>query len=286
MNYIKTFNEFKLFEEFVNTPIPGDAPPEKKLIVMDFDDTLAVSKNANGIALFKDGKPAHHNQQEVSTWLKHLGLSKDDLLKGPNGKSIEETPNTKIWTAYITSGALAKAKTNKDLTNKHITGSGEVPEKGETLVIDFTPSSFIGRAKPIDPVISKLKQAEAEGAETVVMTARKGEGEGTSMDGKTVHHSNIKDVKAYLKSKGASPDEVLGVSGKNKGEKIKDEFFDGKDDPEEVHFYDDDEDNIDSVKHALAGKVDAELFTYGPGKFDKKEADPNKPTSKYPAKKK
>jgi len=274
----------KLFEEFVKNPIPGDALPSYQLHVFDFDDTLAVSKNSNGIALFKDGKPANITLRDMTTWLTDLGITKNDLLKGPNGKSVEETPNTKIWTAYITSNALARVKANKKFDNKYITGSGEIPNKGETLAIDFTPSSFIGKAKPIDPVINKLKNARDEGAQTVVMTARKGEGDGISMDGKTVPHSNIKDVKAYLKAHGAMPDEVIGVSGKNKGKEIEQEYFGTTNDPKEVHFYDDDEKNIDSVKKALVGKVNAEVFTYGPGKFANKEANPDKPSDKYPAK--
>src|SRR3989337_1563588 len=100
----------KLFEEFVKNPIPGDALPSYQLHVFDFDDTLAVSKNSNGIALFKDGKPANQSLRDVTSWLVDLGLTKNDLLKGPNGKSVEETPNTKIWTAYITSDALSRVK--------------------------------------------------------------------------------------------------------------------------------------------------------------------------------
>lgn len=273
----------KLFEEFVQNPIPGDVLPQYQLHVFDFDDTLAVSKNSNGIALFDDGKPAHGSAQDVATWLSGMGVHKNELLKGPNGKSIEETPHTKIWTAYVTSGALAKVKSSKNFDNKYITGSGEIPKEGETLAIDFTPSAFLGKAKPIDPVIDKLKKLNKEGAQTVVMTARKGEGEGTNMDGRQVPHSNIKDVKAYLKAHGAEPDEVIGVAGKNKGEKIKDDFLGTNNDPKEVHFYDDDEANIDSVEKAIGGKVDAELFTYGPGSFAKKEADPNKPTDTFAA---
>lgn len=275
----------KLYEEYVKNPIPGDVPPEDQEHVFDFDDTIAVAKNSNAIALYNNGEPVHKSFGDVISWLTNLGLDKHDLIKGPAGKTIEETPHKKIWTAHVTSSALSKV--SKTYNDKYVTGSGEIPQKGSTLVIDYTPSSFIGRAKPIDSVVDKLKKLNQEGAHTVVMTARKGEGEGISMDGTVVHASNKNDVKAYLKAHGITPDEVFGVTGKNKGEKIKDEFFDGKDkEPKEVHFYDDTASNIDAVKAALAGKVDAELFLYGPGEFAKKEADPNKPTSKYPAKKK
>ena len=277
--------KLKLFEEYVANPIPGDVLPHTQLHVFDFDDTLATTRNASAIALFKNGKASHNDYHSVWVWLTEMGLSKPDLLKGPNGKFIEETPHTKIWTAYIKTGALPKVSSH--YKDKFITGSGEIPVSGETLAIDFTPSAFIGRAKPIPPVIDKLKRLNDEGAQTVVMTARRGEGEGTSMDGRKVQASNIRDVKAYLKAHGAEPDEIFGITGKNKGDKIKDEYFDGsKDQPTEVHFYDDDAANIEAVTKALGGKVDAEIFTYGPGSFDKKEADPEKPVQKIPAKKK
>jgi len=275
----------KLFEEYRRDDIiPGDVFPHLQLHVFDFDDTLAVSKNASAIALFIDGQAVHNSRHDVIDWMVKLGLDKNDLLKGPRGQFIEETPHTKIWTVYIKSGALPKV--SKQFDDKYVTGSGEIPKHGKTLAVDYTPSSFIGRAKPIENVIDKLKKAIDDGAQTVVMTARKGEGEGVSMDGKTVPHSNARDVKAYLKAHGADPDKVYGVSGKNKADKIKDEFLGTDEDPEEIHFYDDDENNIDAVKNKLGGKVDAEVFTYGPGRFDKKEADPNKPTSKFPKRKK
>lgn len=272
----------KLFEEFRKEPVPGDAPGNAQLHVFDFDDTLAVSKNSTAIALFNDGKPLHKNREDVMEWLKKIGLDKTDLLKGPNGNTIEETPRTKIWTAYIKSSALAQI--SKKYNEKYITGSGKIPDEGTVLVVDYTPSSFIGRSKPIEDVIDKLKQANDDGAKTVVMTARKGEGSGVSIDGKEVPHSNVKDVKAYLKARGAEPDKVFGVAGKNKADKIKDEFLGAEPEPEEIHFYDDDESNIDAVNNKLGGKVDSEVFTYGPGKFDKKEADPKKPNRKYPKK--
>jgi hypothetical protein len=126
-----------------------------------------------------------------------------------------------------------------------------------------------------------------EGARTAVVTARRGEGEGTSMDGKKIYATNKTDVDAYLKAHGAEPDEIIGVTGSNKGAKIKDEFFDKSNNPpKEVHFYDDDKLNIDNVKDTLAGKVDAELFLYGPGNFANKEADPNKPSQSFAGKKK
>jgi hypothetical protein len=275
--------KLKLFEEYIKDPIPGDVLPHSQLHVFDFDDTLAVSRNASAIALVDNGNSSHKSYHEVWDWLMKMGLDKTDMLKGPNGKFIEETPHTKIWTAYIKSGALPKV--SKHYHDKFITGTGEFP-KGEALAIDFTPSAFVGRAKPIPPVIDKLKQLNADGANTAVLTARRGEGEGVSMDGKKVQASNIRDVKAYLKAHGAEPDEIYGVTGSNKGDKIRSEFFGHGNDPKEVHFYDDDEANIDSVKDKVAGKVDAEVFMYGPGKFDKNEADPNNPSMKFPAKKK
>jgi hypothetical protein len=269
----------KLYEEFNREPIPGDVLPHLQLHVFDFDDTLAVSNNSTAIALFDNGEPVHKSRPDVLQWIDDLGLNTKDLLKGPDGKFVEEMPDTKIWTAYVKSGALVKVK--KQFDNKFVTGSGEIPKQGPTLVLDYTPSSYIGRAKPIHPVIDRLKREKEAGATTVVMTARQGEGDGISMDGKKVHHSNARDVKAYLKAHGAEPDKVYGVAGKNKAETIKDEFLGKGNDPEEIHFYDDDPKNIEDVDKKLGGKVDAEVFTYGPGSFDKREADPIHPSGRF-----
>ena len=52
-----------------------------------------------------------------------------------------------------------------------------------------------------------------------------------------------------------------------------------------MHFYDDLSKNTHEVEDALAEKIPSELFVYGPGEFDKGEADPENPNDKFPPKK-
>lgn len=273
----------KLVKEEVND-VPGDAPPAKQIHVFDFDDTLGVTKNANGIMLFKDGEPAHKTEADAMDWAKSLGLE-SELLPGPDGKPIEMPAGSDGFAVYINSGALAKVR-NK-YPNRSSTPDKPKPE-GEGLWIDYTPSSNTSAADPIKSTISKLKKATQGGSETIVMTARAGESGGKSgkdFGGKTIDPTNEKDILAFLSDEGGvTPTAgVVGLSGGNKGDAIKKKFFTGKkpeDKPDEVHFYDDDSVNTDAVKTALEADpdVDAEVYIYGPGHFSKGEADPNSPT--------
>lgn len=275
----------KLVKEEINTT-PGDASPQKQVHVFDFDDTLGVTKNANGIMLMKDGKPAHQTKDEAMEWAKSLGLE-NDLLSGPGGMSVEKPEGADGFAVYINSGALAKVR-NK-YSNRAATPDKPKPE-GEGLWIDYTPSSNTSAADPIKSTIEKLKNATQAGSETIVMTARAGESGGKSgkdFSGKTIDPTNEKDIASFLGDEGGvTPSKgVVGLSGGNKGDAIKKKFFSGKKDaskPEEVHFYDDDPVNTDAVKTALEADpdVDAEVYIYGPGHFSKGEADPNNPTDK------
>lgn len=274
-----------LIKEEINST-PGDAPPNKQVHVFDFDDTLGVTKNANGIMLMKDGKPAHQTEDEAMEWAKSLGLE-NDLLSGPGGMSVEKPEGAGGFAVYINSGALAKVR-NK-YPNRAATPDKPKPE-GEGLWIDYTPSSNTSAADPIKSTIEKLKSATQAGSDTVVMTARAGESGGKSgkdFGGKTIEPSNEKDIKSFLEDEtGVAPTKgVIGLSGANKGDAIKKKFFSSKKDadkPDEVHFYDDDPVNTDAVKSSLEAdpEVDAEVYIYGPGHFSKGEADPNNPSDK------
>jgi uncharacterized surface protein with fasciclin (FAS1) repeats len=131
--------------------------------------------------------------------------------------------------------------------------------------------------------IDKLKKANASGAKTAVVTARTAGGEVEDIHGKKLTATNAKDMEEFLTKQGAKPNAgVFGVSGGNKGEKIKNQFVDqAAQKPEEVHFYDDLSKNTVDVEQNMAGKIPAELHIYGPGEFAHDEADPNRPDKSF-----
>lgn len=271
-------------------PVPGDVPPEKQVHVFDFDDTLGETDNANGVMLYVDGKPAHKTAEEAQAWLASKGVGPKDMLKGPSGQSIEKPAGKEGFASYISSAGLAKLQSIYSREQQKVTPS-EPKDKGEMLYIDFTPSSFVsqGTTKPIDSTIDKLKQANSQGSDTMVITARASDKQKPGVDFAGQPHipSNAEDMEAFLAKQGAAPTQgVLGVQGQNKGNEIIKKFFAGKPEdaqPEEVHFYDDLSKNTKEVDAALNGKVPAETFIYGPGEFAHGGADPNKPNLVRPA---
>lgn len=270
----------KIIREEVK-PIPGDAPGNKQVHLFDFDDTLGITTNANAIMLYQDGEPVHKSEKEARSWMKSMGLSDGDLLD-PGVIAIPERDNA--FAIYVSSAGLAKVQSKYGKDDQKVTGFSE-PNKGEQILIDFTPSSNtdIETTKPIDQTIEKLKTANAAGARTAVVTARTAKGEVEDIHGKKIRATNEKDMEEFLSKQGATPtDGVFGVSGGDKGGKIKQHFVDVGEPPEEVHFYDDLSKNTTDVEKAMANKIPAELFVYGPGEFAHGEADANKPKDAFP----
>lgn len=263
--------------------IPGDVSGKDQVHVFDFDDTLGLTSNANGIMLYNDGKPVHKSEKEVRDWMSKLGLSDKDLLD-PKIKKIPERDGA--YAIYVTSAALAKVQKEYPSEQQGVTGVKDVPKKGEAILIDFTPSASTdpSTTKPIKPTIDKLKKANSQGSDTIVITARQATGKGKDFAGKDVSATNAKDLEDFLSKQGAKPsDGVMGVSGQDKGQAIVNKYIKGDKPPKEIHFYDDLKKNTDQVKAAIANKQPAELFVYGPGEFAHGEADPNKPNEKFAA---
>jgi len=213
--------------------------------------------------------------------MKKMGLSDKDLLD-PGIVSIPERDGG--YAIYVTSGGLAKIQSKYDKADQKVTGFSK-PDKGEQILIDFTPSSNTDAetTKPIDQTIDKLKAANAAGATTAVVTARTASGEVEDIHGKKIKATNSKDMEEFLAKQGAAPtDGVFGVSGGDKGGKIKSHFIDTANPPEEVHFYDDLSKNTSDVKNSIAGQTPAELFIYGPGEFAHGGADAKNPVEVFP----
>lgn len=268
---------------------PGNAPPKKQVHVFDFDDTLGLTKNANGVMLYRDGKPAHKNRKEVTEWLGSLGVPTSAILD-PGIVPIPERDGG--MAVYLTSSGLAKVQKAFPSDKQGVTTgySDKVNQPGETILIDFTPSSGtdVENTEPIPPTINKLKKANAQGSDTIVITARKATGAGTDFKGNSIEATNSEDMEEFLEKQGAKPtDGVMGVTGQNKGLAIINKYVKNDEEaPEEIHFYDDLKKNTDEVEDAVAEKVPSELYIYGPGEFAHDEADPEHPNKAFPPKKK
>lgn len=274
----------KLIREIVEEEIaiPGDVPPENQVHLFDFDDTLAVTQDPTAVMLYNDGKPAHNSADEVMEWLASYGVSESDLIK----PGISQIPQRGGYAAYIASAALARIQSSYDRSQQKVSGISE-PKQGESILMDFTPcaSTNLDAAKPIDSTIEKMKKMQSTGATTGVVTARKEKGSGIDLHGHKVDATNKDDIIKFLAQNGVSPSAgVVGVSGQNKGNFIA-QAFANDENTKEIHFYDDMPKNTSEVEQALAKKIPSELFIYGPGEFDKGEADPNTPSKGYPAKK-
>lgn len=272
-------------------PVPGDAAPEKQAHIFDFDDTLGVTKNANGVMLYTDGEPAHKSTQEAEEWLSSMGVTSKNYLPGPGGETFEKPAGQEGVAAYIDSAGLAKLQKQIPREQQSVSPKAPSGKKGDSLYIDFTPSAFVdvSTTDPINSTIGKLKKSNAQGSETMVITARASDKRkpGVNFAGEPVSPSNAEDMEKFLASQGAAPSQgVLGVQGANKGNEIINKFFSSRSpekQPDEIHFYDDLSKNTEEVDTAVSGKVPAETFIYGPGEFAHGEADPENPSKATPA---
>ena len=303
MKYLKYFED----------NVPQNVPIQNQLHVFDFDDTLGVTKNANGVMLYNHGVPAHKTPEEVLDWLSKYGFSKADLIPGPDGQTIQFFDNLGGCAAYVDSTKLAVLTGCADFKNdakRYTTGYGIPPANiDQALYIDFTPSGNIDQKDTIaiGNVIKKLTDMEEKGADTMVLTARKADGVGINFKGEEVPITNKKDIEEFLKKHDPNPstkavDVVVGLGGeadRNKGNYIYKYLAAAKDAvakepkdiktkikrlgewPDEIHFYDDASQNTSAVDAALGNdKVPSELYIYGPGDFHGGKVLPNKPTKK------
>ena len=281
-------------------PVPGDVDPKDQVHIFDFDDTLGVTKDSNGIMLYNNGMPAWKTQADAQAWATSKGFSEKDLLKGPKGQTFEQPEGMDGFAAYVSSGGLAKARSGIDAVSIKVAPYKPSPEKdkGDSLVVDYSPSASAKSAVPIPATLDKLKSAKSSGSPTEILTARTGESivasgkrsNPTDFAGKQISPSVEADLKAFMADPkgggGTVPDVIKGLGGGNKGDSIKKDFFDGKkpeEQPKEIHFYDDDGKNISDVNAALSGKVPAEVFLYGPGEFAHNDANPSNPNVSSPA---
>lgn len=291
-NIAKTYDDKMSVKEMIQdalkeNAVPNDADTKDQVHVFDFDDTLGVTDNPNGIMLYKDGQPAHKDINTSMQWVRAAGLEKH--LVSPRGKSssiiMSTDPKRQGAIFYVDSSGLAKLTKLKTIVYDPSKGEPKIPDKGEAALIDFTPSSNVDSSttQPIKSTIDKLKSLNSTGAKTAVMTARQGSGGATGLDGKTVNVTNEKDIQKFLSSKGATPNYgIVGVKGKDKGDEIEKRFISNQKDnpPKEIHFYDDSQSNTINVSK-LGGKIPSELYIYGPGHFSDGSVNPNTPNQSF-----
>lgn len=260
-----------------------EAPAEKQTHVFDFDDTIAVTDSPNIVMFHQDGQPIHQSENDVINWLKQNKLNQHEILQGPNGKNIEYIPERKGYAAYVSSSGLAKIQTNYP-GKESVVGVSEPPSNGPSVLIDFTASFGVNHNTtiPIKQTIDKIKKLNAIGADTMVLTARQGQGKRKSIRGHDVETTNKKDILNFLDKQGATPtDGVIGTAGGDKGKILYDKAVASKpenDKPEEIHFYDDLSKNTNNIVQTLGNKVDQDVYVYGPGDFASGQASVNRPS--------
>ena len=287
-NYDKKMSVKEMIQEALKeNAVPNDADTKDQVHVFDFDDTLGITDNPNGIMLYKDGQPAHKDVNTSMQWVRAAGL--ETHLVPPRGKSssiiMSTDPKRQGAIFYVDSSGLARVTKLKTVVYDPSKGEPNIPNQGEVALIDFTPSSDVdlSTTKPIKSTIDKLKSLNSTGAKTAVMTARQGSGDATGLDGKTLNVTNEKDIQKFLASKGAAPNSgIVGVKGKDKGEEIEKKFISSQKDnpPKEIHFYDDSSNNTINVSK-LGGKIPSELYIYGPGHFSDGSVNPNTPNQSF-----
>jgi hypothetical protein len=220
-----------------------------------------------------------------------MGVSEKHYLPGPSGETFEQPSGLEGFAAYIDSAGLAKLQKQIPRKQQSVSPKPPTEKEGDALYIDFTPSAFVdvSTTDPINSTIDKLKKSNAQGSETMVITARAADKRkpGVNFAGEPVSPSNAEDIEEFLASQGAAPSQgVLGVQDANKGNEIINKFFSSRSpekQPDEIHFYDDLSKNTEEVDAAVSGKVPAETFIYGPGEFAHGEADAENPSKATPA---
>jgi hypothetical protein len=252
---------------------------EEELHVFDFDDTLGVTDAPTLVAAveFTGGDPEDPENYRVVDDLDQRLSSTTGKLKKPSETSIEspgvvgnkvkgehpliddaqvvvvDTAQYRDWKEkYVRGGKHSRVVVGGDVGKKIRDAAKQMADEGRTgeiHVVDFSPSSTLGAVEPIEATLNMLATKEREGSETAVVTARKGETDLDTFGGRKKKAQNADDIAKFIqKEKGVKPDEVYGAAdisnatAANKRKIIK--YLMAKSDAEELHFYDDDPENI------------------------------------------
>ena len=90
---------------------------KKELHVFDFDDTIAVTPNANGVVPMRNGKPIFNKENDKDKFVKFMKdfykLTDADFAPMPElgaKDGVRWNPGLGSWTAYLTSFPLGKVQ--------------------------------------------------------------------------------------------------------------------------------------------------------------------------------
>lgn len=214
-----------------------------KAYVFDFDDTLAHTDGAIGVAHFEHGEC-----KDPVEWLESIGLQRSHVMyvrKYPacNAAYID-TAGFREYTAIIRLGV-----------NVQIREAGEGTGIGIEDVLDFSHVNDMRGATPITKVVDIARKAAASGHIIGVITGRRGSGNVMGLD--SVNHpiTTKQDIQGFLARNGV-PVEMADIWGvghlpgsvaNNKASVMLRHFIE-KYQPDEVIFYDDDDLNIRAVE--------------------------------------
>ncbi len=259
-----------------------DDSVEDELHVFDFDDTLGVTDAPTLVAAveFLGGDPDDINNYAPVTDLDRRLTPTTGKLKAPSDTKISspgiagnkvrgedpliddaqvvvvDTAQYRDWKEkYVRGGAHSRVVVGGDVGKKIRDAAKDMEaegRKGEIHVVDFSPSSTLGDVDPIDVTLRHLADKKSRGAATAVVTARKGETDLDTFGGRKKKAQNAKDIEDFIKDEtGSSPDDVFGAAdisnatAANKRKLIK--YLAAKNKSDEIHFYDDDPENIKAV---------------------------------------
>lgn len=208
----------------------------KKLFAFDFDDTLAVTPSVIGIRR-KDS--SGNADPEFKNYLLDNQIDFLDV-------EHENTGNELFW---LDSGMFAKYESlhQKDLKYLDNLGLSDEYDFSKTASVDLESSN------PINPIVDLVKQAHAEpDSKVVIITARSGVSKIPSLSGNPVTPSNRQDIVDFLDQQGVSVGSgdisTTGDSGGSPQEKVAAlKNYINRYDPEEIYFYDDNNNNVKAV---------------------------------------
>lgn len=214
-----------------------------KAYVFDFDDTLAHTDGAIGIAHFEQGVC-----QDPVEWLESLGLRRSRVMyvnRYPHcNAAFIDTAGFREYTAIIRLGAQT---TVREAGNETGVGSEDI--------LDFSRVNDMRGATPIAKIMDVARKASASGHIVGVITGRRGAGSVSGLDGVEHPITTRQDVQKFLASNGVfiESSDIWGVGhmpggvANNKADVLLRHFIE-RYDPDEVIFYDDDDLNVAAVE--------------------------------------
>jgi hypothetical protein len=274
----------KILRLLIREQLESAAGPEDDLYVFDFDDTLGKTDSPTIVAAvdYRGGDPtdpkSYSPVRDLRDRLQSSGISTlasvmlaadlppelrgdtsgqfvkgtGTMLDGAEAVSLD-TAQYRDWKEKYIPSVGKRTVVGGDVTSKVMASGGALNMRpGEIHITDFSPSSTLGAVRPIASTIALLKQAEDSGAETAVITARKGRKSLDTMSGGKKKANNATDIYKFLGQFGAKPDRVIGAAdisndtAANKRKMIKSIAKVNKSD--EINFYDDDPENIRAVE--------------------------------------